>query len=258
LPCLEPNASIIEKEAAKSFTPSVFATVQFSIKAAKKCFMIEVEDAYHTITYVVGREGKGDTEYRVECEICVEDRSLKGISCSCLKLQSLGTPCSHIFFVLGDREERRLPGCCVLKRWTRGAKSAFPPIRKSSMYDYTGSLQRYRELCNISHTASFVASRSLEAYERLKRVLEEVAAMIVPNGGGNGGKRYGPVLLQALDDDDDDSIESRDVLDPMYVLGRGAPKKKLKSNKTQSKVKCTLCKGEGHNRRTCSLREEVF
>ena len=48
--------------------------------------------------------------------------------------------------------------------------------------------------CGISHTASFVASCSPEAYERLKRVLHEEAAMILPNGGENGDKRYGPVL----------------------------------------------------------------
>ena len=76
----------------------------------------------------------------MECEICVDEGNLKGISYSCLKLQSLGTLCSHIFFVLGYRKERVLPGCCVLKRWTRGAKSAFPPIRKSTMYDYSNSL----------------------------------------------------------------------------------------------------------------------
>ena len=79
----------------------------------------------------------------------------------------------------------------------KGAKSAFSPIRKSTMYNYSDSLQRYRELRNISHTASFVASRSPEAYERLKRVLHEEAAMIPPNGGENGGNRYGPVLSQA-------------------------------------------------------------
>ena len=106
------------------------------------------------------------------------------------------------------------------------------------MYDYTDSLQKYCELCNIGHTASFV-------YERLKRVLEEEAAMILPNGGENRGKRYGLVLLQALDVD---STESKDVLDPMYVPSRGALKKKLKSNKNKAKRKCTLCKGEGHNR----------
>ena len=124
------------------------------------------------------------------------------------------------------------------------------------MYDYSDSLQRYHELRNINHTASFVASHSPEAYERLKHVLHEEAAMILPNGGENGDKRYGPVVPQVLDVD---SAESRNVLDPMHVPDRGAPKKKLKSvsNKKRSKVKCILCKGEGHNRRTCSKREEV-
>jgi len=136
----------------------------------------------------------------------------------------------------------------------KGAKGAFPPIRKSSIYDYTDSLQKYRELCNIGHSASFVASRSPEAYERLKHVLEEEAAMMLPNGGEIAGNRYGPVLLQAVDVD---STECRDVLDPMYVPGRGAPKKKLKSNKNKSKRKCTLCKGEDRDLRRCSMREEV-
>ena len=79
--------------------------------------------------------------------------------------------------------------------------------------------------------------------------------MMLPNGGEIAGNRYGPVLLQAVDVD---STECRDVLDPMYIPGRGAPKKKLKSNKNKSKRKCTLCKGEDHDLRRCSMREEVI
>jgi hypothetical protein len=30
-----------------------------------------------------------------------------------------------------------IPKCCVDSRWTMGVMSAFPPIRKSSMYDYS-------------------------------------------------------------------------------------------------------------------------
>jgi zinc finger SWIM domain-containing protein 3 len=255
-PCVQLDASTIEKEAAKSFTPGIFAKVQFSIKAANKCFMIEDQDSYDLHTYIVGRVDKGDRQYFVKCEICVDEGKLKRISCSCLKLQSLGTPCSHIFFVLGYRNEHELPKCCVLKRWTMGAKSAFPRIRKSTMYEYSDRLQRYRELRNISHTTSFIASRSPEAYERLKRIMHEEAAMIPPKGEENGGDRYGPVLPQAQDGE---SAEYTKVLDPMHVPGRGAPKKKLKSvsNKNRSKVRCTLCKEEGHNRRTCSMRKEV-
>ena len=106
MPYVEPDASIIEKAAAKSFTPSVFATVQFNIKVATMCFARQIEDdGYDTIKYIVCRKDKGDIEYYVECEICVDESNLKGIHCSCLKLQSLGTLCSHIFFVLGDLKE---------------------------------------------------------------------------------------------------------------------------------------------------------
>ena len=137
-----------------------------------------------------------------------------------------------------------------------GAKRAFPPIRKSTMYDYSPTLLRYRELRNLNLAASFAASRSTEGYERIKRVLEQEAAVIMPNVGANEGNMYGPVLPQAPAVDCE---EFRDVLDPMHVPGRGAPKKKLKSSsdKTRADSKCSLCKGQGHNRRTCHLRPEV-
>lgn len=256
-PCLEPDASIIVNEAAQRFTPSVYyADVQYSLKAASKCFLIEEMDGYNTVQYKVGRVDKGDKQFFVECEICVLEDQLKEISCSCLKLQSLGTPCSHIFFVLGLRGESKLPDCCVLERWTMVAKRGFPPTRKSTMYDYSDSVQRYHELHNISQMTSFAASQSLEAYERLKRVLEEEAAMIVPNRGeGEGGrKRFGPVLTQG---GLDDYAESCNVRDPIRVPGRGAPKKKMKSSSNKSNKRCTLCKDMGHNRRTCYLRDEV-
>ena len=141
-----------------------------------------------------------------------------------------------------------------------GVKCAFPTIRKSTMYDYSPTLLRYRELRNLSLAASFVASRSTEGCERIKRVLKQEAAVIVPNAGANEGKMYGPVLPQAPEVDCE---EFRDVLDPMTVPSRGAPKKKLKSSSnkaestTKSFSKCSLCRGSGHNRRTCFLRPEV-
>jgi zinc finger SWIM domain-containing protein 3 len=121
--------------------------------------------------YEVGRVDKGEKRYYVSCDIRVEDK-VKEISCSCLKLQSLGTPCSHIFFVLGYRKENKLLHCCVLERWTIAAKRGFPTTRKSTMYDYSNSVQRYNDLCNIGRTAAFAAAQSQEAFERLKHVLE--------------------------------------------------------------------------------------
>ena len=79
--------------------------------------------------------------------------------------------------------------------------------------------------------------------------------MILPNVGTNEGKMYGPMLPQAPKADCEDI---RDVLEPLHVLGSGAPKKKLKSTSSKSVTKCSLCKRECHNRRTCFMRVEVF
>ena len=79
--------------------------------------------------------------------------------------------------------------------------------------------------------------------------------MILPNVGANEGKMYGPVLPQVPKAACEDI---RDVLDPLHVPGRGAPKKKLKSTSSKFVTKCSLCKREGHNRRTCFMRAEVF
>ena len=125
------------------------------------------------------------------------------------------------------------------------------------MYEYSATLLRYSDLCNISRATSFSASRSTEAYELLRGALQE-AATILPNVGANEGNMYGPVLPQAPEADCEDI---RDVLDPMHVPGRGALKKMLKSSAataSKSKTKCSLCKVVGHNRRKCPTRDEVF
>ncbi|KAG2539406.1 hypothetical protein PVAP13_9NG472614 [Panicum virgatum] len=234
-PFTAPDASILEIDAKKRFTPNVFVLVQFIIKAATKCHLIENLDGDDTEEYIIGRKDKGDIMIYIKCEFN-EEGNLKGISCSC---------------------QRKLPECFVLERWTMGAKSAFPPIRTSTMYEYSATLLRYRDLRNISRAASFSASRSTEAYELLRGALQE-AATILPNVGANEGNMYGPVLPQAPEADCEDI---RDVLDPMHVPGRGAPKKKQKSSTataSKSKTKCSLCKVAGHNRRKCPTRDEVF
>jgi zinc finger SWIM domain-containing protein 3 len=139
-PCSEPDASFFVHEAAKRFTTSVYDDVLYSLKAAEKCYLIEELDSYDTVVYEVGMVDKGEKRYYVSCDIRVDEDKVKEISCSCLKLQSLGTPCSQIFFVLAYREENKLPDCCVLERWTIGVKRGFPPTRWSTMYDYSDSV----------------------------------------------------------------------------------------------------------------------
>ena len=53
-PFTEPDASILQVNAKKRFTPNVFKTkVQFSVEAAKKCTLIEILDGDDTTEYIV-------------------------------------------------------------------------------------------------------------------------------------------------------------------------------------------------------------
>jgi len=90
-PFTEPDASVLEINAKERFTPNVFkAKVQFSVEAAKKCSLIEILDGDDTTEFIVGRRDR-DIMYYVKCAL-TEEANLETISCSCRKLQSLGTP----------------------------------------------------------------------------------------------------------------------------------------------------------------------
>ncbi|WVZ94569.1 hypothetical protein U9M48_040448, partial [Paspalum notatum var. saurae] len=256
VPFTDAHASIYEKEAARYFTPTIFYLVKWSIHAANNCIVTEILDSCDVISYVVAKKDRRETRFNVNCEF--NDESLYRISCSCRKLECFGIPCSHIFHVLAICQEGRLPRCCVNRRWTKMAKCAMNPTRKSTTYEYSLILQRYRELRKLSHAASFRAAQSSESYQRLKRVLCEDLANKDMVGADNEGIRVGPILPRTIEPEFENT---ENVLDPIRVPGRGAPKKRMKcineQKKKRSTVKCGHCKVEGHNRRTCLKAKEV-
>ncbi|XP_037483621.1 protein FAR1-RELATED SEQUENCE 5-like [Triticum dicoccoides] len=212
VPFTDADASSLEKHAARVFTPCMFQLVRWSINAVSKCVISEILDAWELTTYVVAKIDRREKKFEVRCEM--NEGSLYMISCSCRKLECLGTPCSHIFYILGIRQVELLPRCCVPMRWTMSAKSAFPPIRKSEMYDYSASLVRYRELRNLSHAACFRACQSSEEYQRLEMVLSEQDGNKESSRGQEECIRFGPVLPQTTEIDCGD-LEK--VLDPVHV-----------------------------------------
>jgi zinc finger SWIM domain-containing protein 3 len=236
------------------FTPNMFDLVRWSIDAVSRCFISGILDGDDLTVYVVAKKDKRDKKFEVRHEEL--NGSSYRISCSCRKLECLGTPCSHILYVLGRKQVKQLPRCCVPARWTMSAKCAYPSSRKNEMYDYSISLERYRELRNLSHAACFRACQSDEAYERLKMVMNAQSNDQESTSDQKEPIRFGPVLPQTAQLG---SGNLEKVLDPLRVQGRGAPKKRLqaKMNKPRSKGKCGYCGNPGHNIRTCKKLIEV-
>ena len=147
------------------------------------------------------------------------------------------------------------------------AKCAYAPTRKNQMYDYSVSLQRYRELRNCSHAASFKACHSHEDYHRLKMLLQaqhhgkqssfEQADSKESTNAQYNNIRFGPLMPQSANLDGE-GFEK--VLDPVHVPGRGAPKKRLQARmkKIRTKGRCSYFhEADGNNRRTCAKLIEV-
>ena len=117
------------------------------------------------------------------------------------------------------------------------AKCAYAATRKNQMYDYSVSLQRYRELRNCSHAASFKACHSDEDYHRLKMLLQaqhhgkqssfELADSKESTNAQHNSIRFGPLMPHSQKVDK--------VLDPVHVPGRGAPKKRLQAKTKKSR-----------------------
>jgi len=253
-PFTELDAWSIEKHAVSVFTPTIFALVKEKIHSVSNYVTVEILDGFDLTIYVVAMKEKRDRKFRVDVEM--NESSLDGIRCSCRKMECDGIPCGHIFYVLNILNAEIIPKCCVDSRWTMGAKSAFAPIRKSSMYDYSQSLERYRELRDLSQAACLKSSQTDASYMRMKHVLSE---MIGASDEGNNDKEslcYGPVLPQAVQAE---SHSEDRILDPLQVKSRGAPKKKrmkgFLDKPKKRKRKCMSCKKTGHDRRTC--KEQV-
>jgi zinc finger SWIM domain-containing protein 3 len=137
------------------------------------------------------------------------------------------------------------------------AKSTFPPIRKSDMYDSCQSLEKYSELQNLSHEASSKAAQSDESYMHLKEVLTQIVGRYDPSSAQINNVRYGPELPQAVHAE---VPNEEKILDPIPVKPRGAPKKGKRIEaftKNPRTVTCSQCKGTGHNIRTCPKLKEL-
>lgn len=102
VPFTEVDASSLEKDAAKVFTPAMFALVRYSTNAVSNCTLSEILDADDLTTYVVAKKvAKKDRGEKFQVEYEKKEGSPDKICCSCRKLECVGTPCSHILYILG-------------------------------------------------------------------------------------------------------------------------------------------------------------
>ncbi|KAK7411637.1 hypothetical protein VNO78_03072 [Psophocarpus tetragonolobus] len=109
----------LEKSVSKVFAREIFVLFRSVIGEGCKIDVIDYKEIV------------GGTMYTVKKYLVIRKTwhvpffpSTLDLTCSCLKMESLGIPCDHIVGVLKHLSIWELPKCLVLDRWTKKAKES--------------------------------------------------------------------------------------------------------------------------------------
>ena len=164
---------------------------------------------------------------------------------SCLMVETIGIPCSHIFAVMKVENIKTIPNCVILGRWTKHAKTGVSPHKKEkSNSPYMSMEARLGSLHAACRNLQRLAASSCAAFE--------LAITDVHNLS---------LRLEALIcDKDKDTLEGQlgrrsHVQDPTVVLTKGCRKKKKIGPPPERR--CSSCGQPGHTIRKCKRNEQT-
>lgn len=116
---------MIEDDAAKIFTWTIFFEIQTEIMAAiLTCYSFKVEELDGITKFSIKDRDK-DVKHSGDFEVSFEQKDLT-ITCSCLRFELTGILCRHCFYVLRMSGVEHFPSKYISKRWTKDVVTRSP------------------------------------------------------------------------------------------------------------------------------------
>lgn len=245
------DASLIEKEVARIYTPAIFKKVKFEIIKSMDWEVIDFIDEDTVVKYVMCLKENNEKLKILNCTY--EESFLKTMSCPCMKLDCESLPCQHMFAVLFYLKMDAIPESCIVRRWTVKAKSVFPSDRYGETFSWSDQMERYRMLRSFGSEVLMKCSISEECTLKVMEMLEKLD-LETEDCDGNEIERTlcGDVVGQSLRTDISGHVL---VHDPMEVVPKGAPRKRLRGFLEKRVRRCGYCRNGGHTIRSCPIYE---
>ncbi|XP_042401665.1 protein FAR1-RELATED SEQUENCE 5-like [Zingiber officinale] len=167
--------SPMEKQAANIYTRMAFEKFQEELVEAFNYYPLKIQDGPIS-KFSVARDGDASNRHFV-----VFKESEKKAYCNCFKYEGSGIPCRHLlglFLVCGTI---LIPEYCILKRWTRKAKSGLM-LQESvheGQYSEESPISWYNDLLHDAMKCVERGAASAEAYRIAKSMLQTVFAEIL-------------------------------------------------------------------------------
>ncbi|XP_057758258.1 protein FAR1-RELATED SEQUENCE 5-like [Arachis stenosperma] len=216
--CIEP----LEMCAADTYTREVFFLFRSILVPLGAMRVVDYQTRDNSGIYYVCRYAKPPTKvWEVEW---VDNGN--AITCSCMRMESFGILCEHIISVLVRRDVRKIPKCLVLQRWTKKAKESM-----SESSSFTSELQANSRLCILNECAKMMSEVACATTERFYEARDLMLDLYSS--------------YKALDEGNTPSKPRlRGGTNPKRHSGRKKPQR------------CSNCKKPGHNKTSCSKRNE--
>ncbi|KAL4360141.1 hypothetical protein HN51_020531 [Arachis hypogaea] len=154
----------MEKQAFDIFTRESYQ--RFLSEMQMEMFLVALEIDYDDSPcrkYILAKIDHEDLVYEVMFNPCGLT-----IECSCLKFETLGFPCSHIFHVLKSEGFKDVPHNLMHQRWTKSAKSTtqfwrnyLPPVS----VDVVARMMSYGRVVCSSSPMLYLGTQSEEAFK---------------------------------------------------------------------------------------------
>lgn len=183
------TASLIEKQAASTYTKAVFSKFQEEFTESLGFIIQKTEDGCISKYSITKDEDPSDTFY------VTYNASNKMANCSCKYFEFSGILCRHILGVYIIVDPRTLPPEYFMKRWTRWARDdALLEDNNNNTHDEDASqstTSRYNALCADAIRCAEKGAGSEAVYKAAKDILQKAYEEIIAyeRNPGRGSQR---------------------------------------------------------------------
>jgi hypothetical protein len=172
------TASLIEKQAARTYTKAVFSKFQEEFTESLGYVIQKTKDGCVSKYTITKDEDPSETFY------VTYNASNKMANCSCKYFEFSGILCRHILGVYIIVDPRTLPSDYFLKRWTRKARDADAELLQNNSNDHDEDaslpiLNRYNVLCADAMRCAEKGSGSETFYKAAKDILQKAYEEII-------------------------------------------------------------------------------
>ncbi|XP_062203726.1 protein FAR1-RELATED SEQUENCE 5-like isoform X2 [Phragmites australis] len=171
------TASLIEKQAANTYTKAVFSKFQEEFTESLGYIIQKTKDGCISKYSITKDEDPSDTFY------VTYNASNKMANCSCKYFEFSGILCRHILGVYIIVDPRTLPPDYFLKRWTRKARDDDDLLEDSSNNQHEDAswsiTSRYNVLCADAMRCAEKGSGSEAVYKAAKDIIQKAYEEIV-------------------------------------------------------------------------------